>query len=47
MIDKEINFLSLRREEPYEIVAVFKDSYGSMWDLLEPSTTNKGFILNN
>jgi catechol 2,3-dioxygenase-like lactoylglutathione lyase family enzyme len=33
-----IEFVRSPREEPYGIVAVFKDLYGNLWDLLEPIT---------
>ncbi len=31
-----ITFVREPKEEPYGIVAVFKDLYGNLWDLLEP-----------
>ena len=31
-----IEFTETPREEPYGTVAVFKDLYGNLWDLLEP-----------
>lgn len=31
-----IVFVREPKEEPYGIVAVFKDLYGNLWDLLEP-----------
>ncbi|MFT5890897.1 MAG: hypothetical protein ACI9Y7_000996 [Dokdonia sp.] len=27
-----------------EMVAVFEDLYGNMWDLLEPNEKNKGML---
>ena len=29
------------KSEPYGTVAVFKDLYGNLWDLLEPSDSNR------
>ena len=31
-----VEFLESPREEPYGIVAVFRDPYGNRWDLLQP-----------
>ena len=31
-----IEFIREPKEEPYGTVAVFKDLYGNMWDLIEP-----------
>jgi catechol 2,3-dioxygenase-like lactoylglutathione lyase family enzyme len=31
-----VEFVHPPKEEPYGIVAVFKDLYGNMWDLLQP-----------
>jgi uncharacterized glyoxalase superfamily protein PhnB len=33
---KGIVFVREPREEPYGTVAVFKDLYGNLWDLLQP-----------
>jgi catechol 2,3-dioxygenase-like lactoylglutathione lyase family enzyme len=35
---KGIVFVREPQEQPYGTVAVFKDLYGNMWDLLEPKT---------
>jgi catechol 2,3-dioxygenase-like lactoylglutathione lyase family enzyme len=35
---KEIEFVKAPVEEPYGTVAVFKDLYGNLWDLIEPKT---------
>lgn len=37
MCDSGIEFLETPREEPYGIVAIFKDCYGNKWDLIQPS----------
>jgi catechol 2,3-dioxygenase-like lactoylglutathione lyase family enzyme len=34
--ERGIEFVWEPREEPYGIVAVFKDLYGNLWDLIEP-----------
>lgn len=31
-----VEFLETPREEPYGTVVVFRDLYGTKWDLLEP-----------
>ncbi|HCH0557135.1 MULTISPECIES: VOC family protein [Pseudoxanthomonas] len=31
-----VQFLEAPRHEPYATVAVFRDAYGNLWDLLEP-----------
>ena len=36
---KGIEFLRAPKEEVYGIVAVFKDMYGNLWDLLQRSPT--------
>ena len=35
MIDRNIEFIRPPKEEVYGTVAVFKDLYGNLWDLLE------------
>ena len=35
MIDRNIDFIRPPKEEVYGTVAVFKDLYGNLWDLLE------------
>jgi catechol 2,3-dioxygenase-like lactoylglutathione lyase family enzyme len=35
-----IEFVREPKREPYGTVAVFKDLYGNLWDLLEPSENN-------
>ena len=37
MLSKGINFVRQPIEEPYGKVAVFKDIYGNLWDLIETS----------
>ena len=36
-----IEFLREPKREPYGMVAVFKDLYGNLWDLVEPSDANR------
>ena len=38
---KGIEFVRPPKTEPYGTVAVFKDLYGNLWDLLEPSDANR------
>ena len=35
MVSKGIEFVRAPKEEPYGMVAVFKDLYGNLWDLLQ------------
>jgi catechol 2,3-dioxygenase-like lactoylglutathione lyase family enzyme len=35
MIERGIEFVRPPKEEPYGLVAVFKDLYGTLWDLLQ------------
>ena len=34
--DGGVEFVREPRDEPYGTVAVFRDLYGNLWDLLEP-----------
>ena len=36
MVDNGISFVQEPASEPYGTVAVFKDIYGNLWDLIEP-----------
>ncbi|MEI5907542.1 VOC family protein [Bacillus spongiae] len=38
MIVKGVEFVSEPNEQPYGTVAVFKDLYGNLWDLIERSS---------
>ena len=40
MVERGIKISREPEKMPYGMVAVFKDLYGNMWDLLEPNTTN-------
>lgn len=44
MVKKKIKFVRKPKEEKYGTVAVFEDLYGNLWDLLQPSTNNKGTL---
>ena len=37
-----VEFVREPKVEPYGTVAVFKDLYGNLWDLVEPNATNCG-----
>jgi catechol 2,3-dioxygenase-like lactoylglutathione lyase family enzyme len=37
MVKRQITFVRPPKQEEYGMVAVFKDLYGNMWDLLEPN----------
>jgi catechol 2,3-dioxygenase-like lactoylglutathione lyase family enzyme len=41
---REIKFVRPPQELEYGTVAVFEDLYGNMWDLIQPSESNKGWI---
>ena len=41
MSDKGIHFVRPPKQEEYGIVAVFKDLYGNLWDLLQPNENNR------
>jgi len=40
--DKGVTFVRDPKTEKYGTVAVFRDLYGNLWDLLEPATSNRG-----
>ncbi len=42
MLERNIHFVTPPTEYEYGRVAVFKDLYGNLWDLLEPNEKNKG-----
>lgn len=44
MVDRNIRFVKLPKEEGYGIVAVFEDLYGNLWDLVQPNENNKGAL---
>ena len=40
LLDNEIEIVRPPQKEAYGTVAVFKDLYGNLWDLIEPSEQN-------
>ncbi len=46
MVERKITFVRPPTEQPYGLVAVFKDLYGNIWDLLEPNKNKKSVIRN-
>lgn len=40
MLANDIHFVRQPTEQPYGTVAVFKDLYGNLWDLIQPTITN-------
>ena len=41
MVSRGVDFEGGPKEEVYGIVAVFKDLYGNLWDLIEPTDKNE------
>ena len=41
LLDNEIEIVRQPSKEEYGTVAVFKDIYGNLWDLIEPTGKNK------
>jgi catechol 2,3-dioxygenase-like lactoylglutathione lyase family enzyme len=41
---REVKFVRPPQQLEYGTVAVFEDLYGNMWDLIEPSASNKGLM---
>lgn len=41
---RNIQFIRAPQEFGYGTVAVFKDLYGNMWDLIQPNKNNKGLF---
>ena len=41
LLDNQIEIVRQPQKEVYGTVAVFKDLYGNLWDLIEPTDTNK------
>ncbi|RZM29175.1 MAG: VOC family protein [Pedobacter sp.] len=39
-----VEFIRPPRQEQYGTVAVFQDLYGNLWDLIQPSDSNKGLL---
>ena len=47
LLEKNIEFVRSASEEEYGTVAVFKDLYGNLWDLVQPSATNKSNLIES
>lgn len=43
MLANDIQFVRPPSNEPYGTVAVFKDLYGNLWDIIEPTNSNSLF----
>ena len=41
LLDNQIEIVRHPQKEVYGTVAVFKDIYGNLWDLIEPTVNNK------
>ena len=41
LLDHQIEIVRQPQQEEYGMVAVFKDIYGNLWDLIEPSEPNE------
>jgi len=44
LVKRNVQFVRPPTKYDYGTVAVFKDLYGNLWDLLEPTSGNKGWI---
>jgi uncharacterized glyoxalase superfamily protein PhnB len=42
MISRGVKFIRPPKEEAFALVAVFKDLYGNLWDLVQPNKNRKG-----
>ena len=43
MVSLGITFVRQPKDEPWGTVAVFKDLYGNLWDLVEPKSETRSF----
>ena len=41
LLDNQIDIVRQPQQEVYGMVAVFKDLYGNLWDMIEPANTKK------
>ncbi len=46
LVERQINFVRHPQKQEHGMVAVFEDLYGNLWDLIEPSSNNKGINFN-
>lgn len=44
LLERDIEFVRPKEEFDYGTVAVFKDLYGNLWDLIYPSEINSGIL---
>ncbi len=44
--EKGVEFVRVPKQESYGTVAVFKDLYGNLWDLIEPITTSENHFFS-
>ena len=44
LLDREVEFVRPKEEFDYGTVAVFKDLYGNLWDLIQPNENNSGLL---
>ena len=45
LLDNQIEIVRQPQQEVYGMVAVFKDLYGNLWDMIEPANTKKYDLL--
>ena len=45
LLDNQIEIVRQPQQEIYGMVAVFKDLYGNLWDMIEPANTKKNDLL--
>jgi len=43
-LERGVEFVRLPKVEPYGTVAVFRDLYGNLWDLVQPSTKHESRV---
>lgn len=44
LVERNVKFVRPPSDNEYGKVAVFADLYGNLWDLIEPSSHNKGLL---
>ena len=44
LVERNVKFVRPPSDNEYGKVAVFEDLYGNLWDLIEPSSHNKGLL---
>ena len=43
-LERGVEFVRPKQQFEYGTVAVFKDLYGNLWDLIQPTAINKGML---